>query len=172
MVILGIDPGYGIVGFGALNLKEESISLMEYGAITTGSELAFCERLNLIFKELTNLLERIKPDVMVVEKLFFRNNQKTAIDVAQARGVIILAGTMYGALLKEFTPLQVKMAVTGYGRSKKPEIMQKVKEILNLEALPKPDDAADAVALAICYAKILKSEWKSPAVLVKEASII
>lgn len=157
MIILGIDPGYGIVGFGVLKIEKDNkrLKLLDYGAITTPSDIPFCKRLDLIFKELTKIIERIKPDVMVVEKLFFRNNQKTAIDVAQARGVIVLAGAICFLKIEEFTPLQVKVAVTGYGRSKKPQIMQNVKEILKLDSLPKPDDAADAVALTICYAKML-----------------
>ena len=160
MIILGIDPGYGIVGFGVLKTQDnkKELKLLEYGAITTPSDAPFCKRLDLIFKNLTQIIERVKPDVMVVEKLFFRNNQKTAIDVAQARGVIVLAGTMSFVKIEEFTPLQVKVAVTGYGRSKKPQIMQNVKEILKLSSLPKPDDAADAVALAICYAKFINKE--------------
>ena len=156
MIVLGIDPGYGTVGFGVLKIEKykKKLELLEYGTITTPSDILFCKRMDLIFKELTKIIERIKPDVMVVEKLFFRNNQKTAIDVAQARGVIVLAGTMCFLKIEEFTPLQVKVAVTGYGRSKKPQIMQNVKEILKLDSLPKPDDAADAVALTICYAKV------------------
>lgn len=158
MVILGIDPGYGTVGYGAIQIKNEenSMELIKYGAITTPAKSSFCERLDLIFEEIANIIRDVKPKVMVVEKLFFRNNQKTAIDVAQARGVILLSGKKFNVLLKEFTPLQVKMIITGYGRAKKGEIMNTVREILKLDKVPKPDDAADAVALAICYAKKLQ----------------
>lgn len=158
MVILGVDPGYGIVGYGAIRSENdgENISLLEYGAITTKSDISFCDRLDLIFEKMLSTIEHIKPEIMVVEKLFFRNNQKTAIDVAQARGVILLSGKKSKVFLQEFTPLQVKMMITGYGRAKKPQIMSTVKEILKLEKVPKPDDAADAVALAICCAKKIK----------------
>lgn len=159
MVILGIDPGYGTVGYGAIKVENEenSMALIKYGAITTPAKSSFCERLDLIFEKMANIIRTLKPNVMVVEKLFFRNNQKTAIDVAQARGVILLSGKKCNVVLQEFTPLQVKMIITGYGRAKKPEIMNTVREILKLDEVPKPDDAADAVALAICYAKKLCS---------------
>ncbi len=157
MLILGIDPGYGIVGYGAVEWNNSNdLKLLCYGAVTTSSKDQFCERLNTIHEKMECIISNIKPDVLVVEKLFFRNNQKTAIDVAQARGVILLSGKHCNVPLEEFTPLQVKMAVTGYGRAKKPQIMEAVKEILRLEKLPKPDDAADAVALAICYSKFAK----------------
>ena len=153
MLILGIDPGYGITGYGAIELKEGKLSLLEYGIVTTPAKIPFCERLSLIYEKMTKIIEKIKPDVMVIEKLFFKNNQKTAIDVAQARGVILLCGKNSEVQIEEFTPLQVKMIITGYGRAKKNQIMGTVKNILELSDVPKPDDAADAVALAICYAK-------------------
>ena len=157
MIVLGIDPGYGIVGYGAIEwIDTEKLSLLCYGAITTSSNKIFCDRLNSIYKKMVYLISRVKPDVLVVEKLFFKNNQKTAIDVAQARGVILLSGQQSKIRMEEFTPLQVKMAVTGYGRAKKPQVMETVKKILRLKELPEPDDAADAVALAICYSKFTK----------------
>ena len=151
MVIFGIDPGYAIVGCGVVNFVNNNFSLVGYGAITTDKDMMFNERLKKIYDELTELLARFKPDAVSIEKLFFNTNQKTAIDVAQARGVIVLAVENSGIPIFEYTPLQVKQSIVGYGRAEKQQVQNMTKMLLNLEKIPKPDDAADALALAICH---------------------
>lgn len=151
MRIIGIDPGYAIVGFGVVEYKGNKFTTIEYGAITTLAGTDFCERLNVIFNDLTYVLKQYKPDTMAIEKLFFTTNQKTAIDVAQARGIIMLAGTRQNIPITEYTPLQVKQAVVGYGKAQKAQVMEMAKRILGLDEVPKPDDTADALAIAICH---------------------
>lgn len=151
MIIFGIDPGYAIVGWGILRYERGRFTPLAFGAVETPAGMEFSRRLEIIYSELTALFARHKPDALAVEKLYFKNNQKTAIDVAQARGVILLAAKQSGVPLYEYTPLQVKSAVTGYGKAEKPQVMEMTRRLLRLAAVPKPDDTADALAIAICH---------------------
>ncbi len=166
--IIGIDPGYAIVGYGVLDCNNCKFKTISYGAVTTPASDAFPDRLNSIYDDITTLLKKYSPDYMAIERLYFNTNTTTAIDVAQARGVIILAARRCGVEVFEYTPLQVKQAITGYGKAEKRQVMEMVKSLLSLKAVPKPDDTADALALAIChghclgscYGKLLKEEVK------------
>ena len=151
MVILGIDPGYAIVGWGVIEYSHSKFRVLGYGAITTTPEMPFPQRLQTIYNDMCYIFQKYKPEVMSMEKLFYNSNQKTVIDVAQARGVITLAAQMNMKDIYEYTPLQVKQSVTGYGRAEKIQVMEMTKSILKLNAIPKPDDAADALAMAICH---------------------
>ena len=150
MRILGIDPGYAIVGYGVVDYAKNRFGVVGYGAITTKAKTPFEDRLNVIYNDMLEIIEKYKPDCLSIEKLYFNTNSTTAIDVAQARGVIVLAATKMGLKIHEYTPLQVKQAVTGYGRAEKHQIMEMVKSLLSLKTVPKPDDTADALAIAIC----------------------
>ena len=152
MIILGIDPGYAIVGYGVLEYNQNRFKILDYGAITTDAGTPFDIRLEAIYDGVAGIIERFRPDAMSVEKLFFNTNQKTVIDVGQARGVIMLAARKMRVPSFEYTPLQVKMAVTGYGRAEKKQVQEMTRVLLNLEKVPKPDDTADALAIAICHA--------------------
>lgn len=151
MRILGIDPGYAIVGYGVVDYNNNHFSVVEYGAITTPAGMDFNRRLELIFDEMDVIISRTKPDAMSIEKLFYNTNAKTVIDVAQARGVIMLSAQKNGIEAFEYTPLQVKQSVVGYGRAEKKQVQEMTKLILKLSKVPKPDDTADALALAICH---------------------
>ncbi len=151
MRILGIDPGYAIVGYGVLDYHNNHFSVVEYGAITTPAGMDFNRRLELIYDEMGVILSRVQPDAMAIEKLFYNTNAKTVIDVAQARGVIMLSAQKMGVEAFEYTPLQVKQSVVGYGRAEKKQVQEMTKLILKLDKVPKPDDTADALALAICH---------------------
>ena len=153
MRILGIDPGYAIVGWGVVRYERGRFTPLTFGAITTPAGMDFSRRLEVIYDEMAVLLAQHKPDALAVEKLYFKNNQKTAIDVAEARGVILLAAHKSGTPLYEYTPLQVKSAVTGYGKAEKRQVMDMTRRLLHLKAVPRPDDAADALALALCHAR-------------------
>lgn len=153
---MGIDPGIAIVGYGFLELKGNSYKVLDYGAITTEVKVPLPERLNTIYEEMNELIERYKPDDIAFEELFFNKNVKTAITVAQARGVEVLAAKESGAGLYEYTPLQVKQAIVGYGRATKNQVQEMVRIILNLEKIPKPDDVADALAVAITHGSSIK----------------
>ena len=152
MVILGIDPGYAIVGYGIINFEKNHFSVVDYGAITTEAKTPFNQRLRIIYNDLNALLNKYHPDAMAIEKLFYNTNAKTVIDVAQARGVIMLAAEINSVPAFEYTPLQVKQSVVGYGRAEKKQVQEMTRVILNLEKIPKPDDTADALAMAICHA--------------------
>lgn len=152
MRILGIDPGYAIVGYGAVEYRNNRFTPVEYGAIETPAGRAFPLRLEQIYDEMSGLLTRLRPEAMAVEKLFFNSNTTTAIEVAEARGVILLAARKQSVPIYEYTPLQVKQSVTGYGRAEKKQIMEMTRIFLGLEQVPKPDDTADALAMAICHA--------------------
>lgn len=152
MVILGIDPGYAIVGYGVIKYEGGKMSVVDYGKITTEANIPLSKRLKLIYDSLTQLIETFKPDVVAVEELFFNSNVKTAIAVGHARGVIILAAANKNIKIAEYTPLQIKQAVVGYGRADKNQVQQMVKMFLKLKEVPKPDDTADALAVAICHA--------------------
>ncbi|MBQ4332603.1 MAG: crossover junction endodeoxyribonuclease RuvC [Clostridia bacterium] len=153
MLILGIDPGYAIIGWGLIRYERGRYIPVDFGAITTPAGVPFNRRLEMIYDDLSALLARYTPDAVAVEKLYFQNNQKTAIDVAQARGVTMLALQKQGVPVFEYTPLQVKSAVTGFGQAQKPQVMEMTKRLLRLKAVPKPDDTADALAIAICHAQ-------------------
>ena len=152
--IIGIDPGYAIIGYGIVDYNNSAFNVVNYGAITTKANTPFEARLEIIYKDMCELLETFKPEFLSIEKLFFNTNATTAIDVAQARGVIVLAAQKYGVKVFEYTPLQVKQAVTGYGRAEKNQIMEMTRKMLSLSKMPKPDDTADALALAVCHAYV------------------
>ena len=151
MVILGIDPGVAIVGYGVVECHSGNFRCLEYGCITTEAHQLLETRLSEIYASMRELIERHHPDCMSVEELFFQHNQTTAIDVAQARGVILLAADQLHVPIYEYTPLQVKSAIVGYGRAEKQQVMYMVRQYLHLTETPKPDDAADAIAIAICH---------------------
>ncbi|MCL1823341.1 MAG: crossover junction endodeoxyribonuclease RuvC [Oscillospiraceae bacterium] len=152
MRIIGIDPGYAIVGYGVVDYVSGKFRTGDYGAIKTAPTDSFDRRLEEIYTDLSTVLDETKPEIMALEKIFFTTNQKTAIDVAQARGVIILTARTKNIRIAEYTPLQVKQAVTGYGKATKKQIQEMTVRILSLDAVPKPDDVADALAIAICGA--------------------
>lgn len=151
--ILGIDPGFATIGFGLIASDRGSVQMLRYGAITTPAGMEFPQRLQLIYDDMTQLLELLKPDAVSIEELFFNTNITTGIQVAHGRGVILLACTKYGVPIFEYTPLQVKQAVAGYGRAEKRQVMDMTKRLLHLEKIPRPDDAADGLALALCHAR-------------------
>lgn len=152
MIILGIDPGYAIVGYGVIDYRNNHFTVIDYGAILTDAGSPFNERLEKIYDNLSALIEKYNPEAMSVEKVFYNSNAKTVIDVSQARGVIMLAAQKNRVPVFEYTPLQVKQSVVGYGRAEKKQIQEMTKRILSLEKVPKPDDTADALAMAICHA--------------------
>ena len=152
MMILGIDPGYAIVGYGIIDYRNNHFTVVDYGAILTDAGTPFNERLERIYDSLTAIIETYKPEAMSVEKVFYNSNAKTVIDVSQARGVIMLAAQKNKVPVFEYTPLQVKQSVVGYGRAEKKQIQEMTRRILALEKIPKPDDTADALAMAICHA--------------------
>lgn len=152
MRILGIDPGYGIVGFGIIDYINGQYNVVDYGVIQTSKEESIATRLAIVYKSVKELIEKYKPDEMAVEQLFFFKNHTTIIPVAEARGVILLAGINHCGEIFEYTPLQIKQALTGHGRAEKKQVQYMVKAILGLQNIPKPDDAADALAVAICHA--------------------
>jgi crossover junction endodeoxyribonuclease RuvC len=152
MRILGIDPGYAIVGFGVVDYNDGNYSLVDYGVIETSKDEAMPTRLAITYKSIQELIDRYKPNCMAVEELFFFKNHTTAIPVAEARGVVLLAGINSCGEIFEYTPLQIKQALTGNGRCEKQQVQYMVKAMLGLDKIPKPDDAADALAVAICHA--------------------
>jgi crossover junction endodeoxyribonuclease RuvC len=152
MRILGIDPGYGIVGFGVVDYINSEYKVVDYGVIETSKEESMPARLALVYKGIKSLIEEYKPDEMAVEQLFFFKNHTTVIPVAEARGVVLLAGIDNCGEIFEYTPLQIKQALTGNGRAEKKQVQYMVKAILGLQNIPRPDDAADALAVAICHA--------------------
>lgn len=153
MLILGIDPGYAIVGFGLVESAGSKPRLVSCGAINTPAGDRISSRLLQIASDLEQLIVQFKPDVMAVEELFFNQNVTTGIGVAQARGVILMTAEKLGVPIYEYTPSQVKQAVVGYGKAEKHQVMDMTKRILGLKSVPKPDDAADAVAIALCHAR-------------------
>jgi crossover junction endodeoxyribonuclease RuvC len=151
MLVLGIDPGTAITGYGLVKGEGDDLTLVAYGAITTSSDWPLPERLQRIYQELTALIEDQQPTAAAVEELFFSKNVRTALSVGQARGVALLAAANAGLPIHEYTPLQVKQAIAGYGRATKDQVQQMVKMLLALDSVPQPDDAADAIAVAICH---------------------
>ena len=151
MKIIGIDPGTGILGFGVIEVKRNTFSMITAGVITTPAHTPLDERLEDIFDGLTEIIAETKPDVMSIEKLFFAQNVTTAMSVSHARGVAMLTGRKAGLPIAEYTPLEIKQTLTGYGRADKKQMQEMVKVQLGLQSIPKPDDAADALAAAICH---------------------
>lgn len=151
MIILGIDPGYATVGYGIIDYKKNKFTHISHGVIKTQPITPMNLRLAEIYSDLSSIIEMFKPDTVAIEELFWGTNVKTGVAVASARGVITLAVTHANLSFGEYTPLQVKQAVVGYGRAEKNQVMQMVKNLLNLESIPRPDDAADALAIAICH---------------------
>lgn len=152
MRILGIDPGYGIVGYSVIEYVGNKFNLITAGAITTKANSEFNTRLEDIYKAMNEIIDTFKPEEMAIEDLFFNQNTKTAIKVAEARGVILLSSKQKGLGIYEYTPLQVKQGVVGYGRATKVQVKQMVQSILNTDKVPKLDDITDAIAIAICHA--------------------
>ncbi|MDE5994653.1 MAG: crossover junction endodeoxyribonuclease RuvC [Oscillospiraceae bacterium] len=152
MIILGIDPGYAIVGWGVIEYNANRFSVLDYGAVTTQAGTPFNDRLKMVYDGIDSIMKRFSPQALAIEKLFYNTNAKTVIDVAQARGVINLAAVQNNIPIFEYTPLQVKQSVVGYGRAEKKQVQEMTRVILKLEKIPKPDDTADALAMAICHA--------------------
>jgi len=148
---MGIDPGIAILGYGVLEYKGNSYKVIDYGAVTTDAGTPMSQRLSIIHKELSELIMKYKPEAFAIEELFFNKNIKTALTVGHARGVAVVAAANLGVPIYEYTPLQVKQAIAGYGRAEKKQMQQMVKILLNLKEVPKPDDVADALAVAICH---------------------
>jgi len=157
LVILGIDPGVATVGFGIISEKGGVQKPKRHGIISTPAGMRLALRLKQINDDVSELIQTFKPDALAVEELFFNTNQKTALSVAHGRAAIILAGEAHGIPMFEYTPLQVKKAVTGYGKATKKQVMEMVKRLLEMDQIPKPDDAADALAIAICHARTANS---------------
>ena len=153
MRILGIDPGYGITGFGLIETHQGQSRLLQCGAITTPAGMDFPARLEIIYEDMRKLLEVAKPDAVAIEELFFGQNVTTGIGVAQSRGVILLAIRQAGLEVTSYKPAQIKQALVGYGNASKHQMQDMTKRILHLETMPKPDDAADAIAIALCHAR-------------------
>lgn len=156
MRILGVDPGYAISGYAIVDYTGNKFKVIKYGVIKTSSNLNMQTRLNDIFNKYVKLIKKYKPDNMAIEELFFNKNVKTAIAVGQARGVHIISAVQNDIPVYEYTPLQVKQGVVGYGRADKNQVQEMVKMLLNLKEIPKPDDAADALAISICHAHSYK----------------
>ena len=153
MRILGIDPGYATIGFGLVEAERAQMHMVTYGAITTPAGIPLSRRLYQIDRDMEELISQLKPDVIAIEELFFNTNITTGIAVAHGRGVLLCAAERSGVPLYEYTPSQVKLAVTGYGKAEKHQVMDMTKRLLKLKAVPRPDDAADALAIAICHAR-------------------
>ena len=156
MIVMGIDPGYAITGYGIVEKIGNNFKLIDYGAVTTDAGVDFPKRLDILYSGLTDIINKYNPEVVGMEELFFNKNIKTAIAVGQGRGVAVLAVQRAGKPLYEYTPLQVKQAVVGYGRAEKMQVQKMVQIMLKLKSIPKPDDAADALAVAICCGNCVK----------------
>ncbi len=156
MIIMGIDPGFAITGYGIVKYEGNKFSPLEYGAVLTKASTPFAQRLLELDEGLSAVIEKYKPEAISVEELFFNKNIKTAIMAAHGRGIALAAAARSGAEVYEYTPLQVKQAVVGYGRAEKAQVQQMIKVILNLPGIPKPDDVADALAIAICHGNSCK----------------
>lgn len=156
MRILGIDPGIAIVGYGVVEKETNRYKAVTYNAITTRAHTPLETRLEIIYNKMNEILDEFRPEVMSVEELFFNNNAKTAFAVGQARGVILLSAVQHKIPIYEYTPLQVKQALTGYGRADKNQIQQMTKSMLGLFEIPKPDDVADALAIAVCHGNSMR----------------
>lgn len=153
MRILGIDPGYATIGFGIIEAQRGSFQLRQYGTITTPPELSFPDRLAVIYEDMNRLLDAAAPDAMAIEELFWGHNVTTGIGVSHGRGVILLAAAQRQLPISEYTPMQIKQAVVGYGNATKLQVMDMTKRLLHMEKVARPDDAADAIAVALCHAR-------------------
>lgn len=153
MNILGIDPGYATTGFGLIKAERGTYHLIQYGTITTPADMPFPKRLNMLYEDTARLIEVTAPDAVAVEELFWGHNITTGIGVSHGRGVILLAIERAGVPLFEYTPMQVKQAVVGYGKAEKHQVMDMTRRLLRMEKMPRPDDAADAIAIALCHAR-------------------
>lgn len=153
MRILGIDPGYATIGFGVLQAERGQFQLLQYGTITTSPEQDFPQRLLTIYQDMLRLLDAVKPDCMAIEELFWGHNVTTGIGVSHGRGVILLAAAQQELPIHEYTPMQIKQAVVGYGNATKLQVMDMTRRLLNMQAVARPDDAADAIAVALCHAR-------------------
>lgn len=153
MRILGIDPGYATIGFGIIDAQRGSFQLRQYGTITTPADLPFEKRLEVIYDDMNRLLDAAAPDVMAIEELFWGHNVTTGIGVSHGRGVILLAAAQRNLPINEYTPMQIKLAVVGYGNATKHQVMDMTKRMLHMEQVARPDDAADAIAVALCHAR-------------------
>ncbi len=162
MRVLGIDPGYAIVGWGVVEYEGNRFTPIAYGAITTAAGTSFELRLKEVYEDITTIIETYQPEAFSIEQLFFYSNQTTVIGVAEARGVLLLAAANAGIPVYEFTPMQVKMAVSGYGKALKKQVQEMTRRLLNLPGVPKPDDTADALALAITYCHTSRSQIQKP----------
>ncbi len=158
MLVFGIDPGYAIVGWGIVDITAGRLTPVAYGAITTEAGEEFSKRLLKIQEKISNLLLKYKPQAVSIEKLYFNTNTTTAIDVSQARGVIVCEAAKQNIDIFEYTPIQVKAAVVGYGQAEKKQVMEMTRQLLKLPEIPKPDDTADALAIAICHAHSFNSQ--------------
>ena len=152
MIILGIDPGYATIGYGVIEKNGSKLTAIDYGVISTPKDESIAYRLAMIYEAMNKIIEKFKPDEIAIEELFFKTNITTGIKVAQARGVILLSATMQCGKLYEYTPLMIKQALTGNGRAEKRQVQYMVQMLLKLKSIPKPDDAADALAAAVCHA--------------------
>ncbi len=150
MIIFGIDPGYGIIGYGVIEKIGNKYNVLDYGVVTTPAKTDLSIRLNMMYDEIDAKIKQYNPDCIAIEELFFNKNITTAIAVAQARGALVLCATKANKKIYEYTPLQIKQAITGYGRADKGQMQRMVQILLNLTSIPKPDDAADALAVALC----------------------
>ena len=157
MRILGIDPGIATIGFGLVEADRGKVSMLNYGVISTPAGLPLSKRLYQIDQDMEELIAKLKPDVIAIEELFFNTNITTGISVAHGRGVLLCAAERNGIPLYEYTPSQVKLSVTGYGKAEKRQVMDMTRRLLQLETIPRPDDAADALALALCHARSFTS---------------
>ncbi len=157
MRILGLDPGIAIVGFGVIDAERGQFRSLTYGAIRTPAGLALSERLEIIYQDMIQLLDSMQPEAVAVEELFFNTNITTGISVAHGRGILLLSCRQKGIPIYEYTPLQVKQSVVGYGRAEKKQVMEMVRQMLHLTEVPKPDDAADALAIALCHGRAATS---------------
>ena len=162
MRILGLDPGLAILGFGIIDEEGNKLKFVDYGVINSEPDITFPERLKLLYDDLDFLINRYRPEIVAVEELFYNRNATTAIKVAQARGIQVLCCQQHDLPLYEFTPLQVKQTITGYGRADKKQVQLMVKNLLNMDHMPQPDDAADAIAIAIClsFAGRFKDQYR------------
>lgn len=152
MIILGIDPGTAIMGYGLIEKQGNRLKALTYSCWRTPAHTPLAERLLMLYQDIDQFLREYRPDHLAVEELFFNRNTTTALSVGQARGIVLLAGAQQGIPVYEYTPLQVKQAVVGYGKAEKKQVQQMVKGLLGLQEIPKPDDTADALAIAICHA--------------------
>ncbi len=159
MIILGIDPGIAIMGYGLVEKHGAKLAALDYGVVTTEAKTQMPKRLERVYDAVELLIARFSPDCVAFEELFFYRNVSTALPIASARGVALLAASKAGLPMFEYTPMQIKQAVSGYGHAKKPQVQQMIKLLLNLKETPKPDDAADALAVCICHANIVPARW-------------